>query len=516
MRTILSLNLCIALLFALKTVSGQVKPDLQTESVRYDNVYRVFANDGTNIYLAKFANADKTAHNDLVIEKRDMLTNKVLFSTILDDYHKYQQQVRVPSSFVKCVMVKDKIYAFYEYINNNVDTLTTLLQIVDANSGTASETHSVYKVFTKNNRTESIIEFSPDQKYFMVCADPHSPFVAFTPTQKFFIEMKPRLYETSGLKPVWEKPINGIVNSMSSKFSSLKIDNYGNLYTLSDNDDACTVNLFPVEGGSSTVVATIFNIEKRCKNGLLDAGKDGNMLFSGVVEEKGRDDKGLYGSPAFFISVFDGKSRTVLLSKEFPFDQKIYDRLTATKIEGKEWSQKAYNDFVTMSLKEYDGGYYLVTDHVFSPDEIVFSDRTYKDIIIAKVSKGGELGFMKLIPRRNRGGWEEVIKTEALVDGQNLLLLYGENTKLAAEAIDAPSSASMPLLEEYYGNVILASASENGNFNKKILFENKKNSQIYMGAKGLSTAASFGPGKILLPLQDSKGGTIRFMVLSSN
>src|SRR5688572_18078362 len=87
---------------------AQDKPVYESPSVSFDQRMKIFAEDGKHVYIAKFANAKGSAHNDLVIEKKELLTDKVIFSTVLPDYYKYQQTVRVPSSFFKCVLVNDK------------------------------------------------------------------------------------------------------------------------------------------------------------------------------------------------------------------------------------------------------------------------------------------------------------------------------------------------------------------------------------------------------------------------
>lgn len=494
---------------------SQEKPFYESPSVHFDNLMNVFANDGKHIYIVKFANAKGTSHNDLVVEKRELLTDKILFSTILPDYHKFQEKVRVPSSFAKCVKVKDKIYTFYEFINNKVDTMNVLLQIVDANTGVASQTLNVFKVFTKNNRTESIIEFSPDQSYFMVCANPQSPFVGFSAEHKFYIDMTPKLYNTSDIKLVWEKPVNKEVRYTSSKYRSLKIDNLGNLYTLYDEDEACVFNIFPNGSADTKLFPEALSLEKHCKNGTLFANKKGEIIFAGVFADKGKNAAGLFDNPTMFLRIINPASLSIYFSKDFAIENSVLAKLSITKSTKKEWSLRAQNDFLSFIVKEYEGGYYLITDHAFLAGD-GWGSKTIKDIIIAKISTDGGVWYMKLIPRSNRGSWVELIHTEAYVISNKLVLLYSENPELAKSEIDTPNSLDMPVVEWQLGNIVIASEVEQGIFKKKVLFENMKGTEIFMSTYGVSQSFLLDAEKLVLPKENLPASTIHFTVYNLN
>lgn len=508
--------MAVFLFFTIHSCFAQEKPFFASPSVPYDQKMKIFAEDGKHVYIAKFANAKGSVHNDLVIEKKEFLTDKVVFSTVLPDYYTYQQKVRVPSSFFKCVLVNDKVFAFYEYINNDTDTMKVLLQTIDINTGVASRTYNVYSVFTKNNRTESIVEFSSNKEYFMVCADPHSPFISAGPGHFFQIDLSPKLYKTSDVSLVWEKAINKEVSYTSSKYRDFKIDNWANLFALSDEDEVSVLRVFPSGEEGSLHFPDVLPLSKHCKNGTLLANKDGKIVFAGVIADKGKNETGLFDKPAMFIKIVNSSNFSIEQSYEFPIDSKIIGRLSVDKSAKKEWSLKALNDFLAFNIKESTDGYYLTAEHVFMETDNMFANRTFKDIIVVKVSKEGNLKFMKLIPRRNRGGWGKNIVAESFLISDKLVVLYSEEKSHATSEFESLSSATMIESLDYYGNIVLACESDGGNFKKMILFDNKKGGQIFMGWLGICPASAFAGDKVIIPLQDYKANTIRFEAYKVN
>lgn len=504
--------MAVFLFFTTNSCFAQEKPIFESTTIAYTDPIEMFACDGSNIYYSKMMKVTGPKPH-LFIEKKNMKTMEAVYSKELSEYHQFQEMVRRTNPFVKCYLVNDKVFTFYQYIDNEKDTMYVMLQTVSS-SGDVSAVYNVLKVYTRNTWANSVVEFSQDKESFMVYPDPFSVFISINPADKFFIDVCPKLYKSSTLELIWEKKLNQFVNNDISRIRSLKVDNRNNLYALFDEDLTTVLNVFEPNSPTAKKFPEFLSADLRCKSASLKINKAGDLVFSGIIADKNMDTRGFYGDPTLFLRVISTENLSVKINKDYQFNSEVMNKLSSglsakkPNADQKKMGIVPTNEFTAPVICEYDGGYYFVTENVFY--DAYATKRYFKDIVTAMVSADGALKFMNVIPKLNLDSWGQSVKPEVFVTNQKLVVLFAENTELASKKFDEYESVTMPSTKGHLGNIVIATSADNGTFSKKVLFENIEKSAIYRNAYGVKDYF-YENNKVVFTMEDTKANTIKYV-----
>ena len=504
--------LTVLLFLVPKFFYSQEKPVFETASSTYTDPSDMFACDGDNIYYSKMVKVSGPKPH-LFIEKKNMKSMETVFNKELPQYHVFQEMVRRTNPFVQCFLIKDKVYAFYQYIDNDKDTMYVMLQTVSS-SGEVSDVYNVLKVYTRNTWASSIIEFSPDKESFLVYPNPASLFISINPADKFVIDVSPKLYKTSTLELIWEKKLNQFVDKQSSRIRTLKVDNKNNLFALFDEDQSTVLNVFQPNSPTAKKFPELLSSALRCKSSSLKVNKDGDIVFAGIIAEKDIDSRGFHNGNTLFLRVLNTENLSIKLNKDYQFDSDVMNKLSSgisskkPNSDQKRLGIEPSNEFTSPAIQEYDGGYYFVTENIFS--DVYAGQMNDKDLVALKVSKDGELKFATVIPKYNLESWGQSVKPETFMVNQQLVILFSENKELAAQKFDEYESVTMAQTKGIYGNIIMATSSDKGDFTKRVLFENVEKSQLYRNAYPPAKDFFYDGNKIMFTMEDTKANTIKY------
>lgn len=514
-ENIIIIALAAFILLAPSRLYAQEKPIFESATTLYEGQSPgFFGGDESGLYFYNLKSVDSKPH--LIIEKKNINTLELIFSKEVPDYNKFQSMVRRSSPFVQCFLINAKVYCFYQYIDNKKDTMYVMLQTVTS-SGEVSEVYNVLKVPTRNTWASSVVKFSPDNEFFFVCPNPNSlylnPFAASG--EKFNIDLQSKLYKTTSLELIWEKNLSSYVNNLSYKASEFTIDNNKNLYFLiEDKNKNPQLSVLQTNSPTLKQIPELLSPDIKYEGVALKILKNGDVMYSGIVGGKVKDLKGFYKNPTFFLRIINPDNLTVKIKKDYPFDNNIMGKLSTGIIakkptaEQKKSGLEPSNLFSSPIIHEFDDGYYFVTEDVFTD---VFAYKLHlKDIIVLKVSKEGDLKFMNLIPRYNIDSYR--LKLETVVINKQLFLLFGENTELASKNIKNYDSATMPQMEDCYGNVVILNSTNESTLNKKTLFENKKKELLYFSGRNWV----FEDNKILFMLENTRANSVKYVTYKIN
>ncbi|MBN8697173.1 MAG: hypothetical protein J0L87_11650 [Bacteroidetes bacterium] len=467
----------------------------------------IIASDISGFYNYRVNNVAGVPH--LYIEKRSLESLETMFSQELIGYSKLQELVRRSNPYIETFFVNKKVYCFYNYIDNEKDTMYVMLQTV-TEGGVVSDMYNVLKVYTRNTFASADIKFSPDGKQFLVAPNAASEYLnPFDPNGKPLIELKTALYESESLNLLWEKNISKYVEGKSYRVSNLQTDNNGNLYFLINEDYKAPV-LSVIERASPTIkkFSDLLLHEYEYSALSISILPNGNVLLAGVFEDKIKKIKGFHSDPSLFVRVVDPNTLLVKTNKDYPFSMDIVSKLSQGRDQGKPSPTAVpHSQFNGPIVSVYNSGFFYLIQDVFYNVGKISGFIQFKDAICFDLDFEGNLKYSTIIPKHKDFITYSKMDVDILTNEDEANILLQESTILENKNFSEYESVSMDSPKKDKHNVVIAKFQA-GKLQKIKLRENI-NSLPRLTPKNNNCILA--PGKVLVVLlENTKNNQIQF------